>query len=238
MTTGAHGSARCGQLVSAVVDGVFVVVSAVRDEVLERHAEAAERGQRLVVADVASLRAQITAHLQRPGGLATGLGLIVAPDVLVDRRLHVEWWQVEQGRAEPSALRVDLNPASAGFYDYSTTEWFDAPRRTGMRHIEGPYVDVHGTGAYVFTLTLPLDADGEFLGVAGADVPVSAWEDRLLDALPDDVDAVVLNAAGRVVLSGSTAWLVGELVPDRLVHDATGEDLPGLGWRMVVLPQG
>jgi len=236
MTTSAHGWERCGRVVSAVVDEVFDVVSAVRDEVLERKAEADRRGRRLVLADVASLGGTVGARLQRASGLATGLGLIVAPDVLADRRLHVEWWQVEQGRAEPSALQVDLNPASAGFYDYSTTEWFEAPRRTGRRHIEGPYVDVHGTGAYVFTLTVPLDAGGQFLGVAGADVPVSAWEDRLLDALP--AGAVVLNAAGRIVLSGSTSWFVGELVPDRLIDGATGGDLPGLGWRMVVLPQG
>lgn len=238
MTTGAASAwARCGRMVSAVVEEVFDVVGEVRDEVLERQAEAARRGRRLVLADVSSLGGPVQARLQRPGGLATGLGLIVAPGVLADRRLHVEWWQVEQGRPEPRALQVDLNPASAGFYDYSTTEWFEAPRRTGTRHIEGPYVDVHGTGAYVFTLTVPLDADGEFLGVAGADVPVSSWEDRLLDALPAGVDAVVLNAVGRVVLSGSSSWLVGELVPDRLVHDATGEDVSRLGWRMVVLPQ-
>lgn len=231
----AAGWAPCRRAVSAVVEEVFDVVGAVRDQALDRHAAAAGRGERLAVADVATLGEQVRAWLRRPGGLVTGLGLIVAPGLLTDRHLHLEWWQVEPGRPEPRALRVDLNPESTGFYDYTAAEWFDAPRRSGTRHIEGPYVDVHGTGEYLFTFTVPVTADGAFLGVAGADVPVSAWEDRLVHALPDGGDAVVLNAAGRVVLSSSSSWLVGELVPDELVQQAAGENLPPLGWRIVAL---
>ena len=231
-----RGWAHCRHTIAAAVDEVFGVVRAVRDEALDLHASAAQRGQRLVAADVAALGNHVRQRLQQPGSLVAGLGLIVAPDVLADRHLHVEWWQTVPGRDEPEPLRVDLDPASTGFYDYATAEWFVAPRRTRLRHVEGPYVDVHGTGAYVLTFSMPIQAGDEFLGVAGADVPASWLEDRLPDELAGVADVVVVNAVGRVVLSSSPDWLVGELVPPRRLRSASEEDLEGLPWRAVRLP--
>lgn len=238
MTSDARGTwAECRRTITGVVEELFCVVSAVRDDALRRHRAAARRRQPLVAADVAAIRDHLQERLQHPGSPVTGLGLIMAPDVLADRHLYLEWWQTDPRRAEPRALQVDLNTASTGFYDYATAEWFAAPRRTGRRHIEGPYVDVHGTGAYIFTFSMPVEADGVFLGVAAADVPVSRLEDELLNHLPREHDAVVLNASGRVVLSSSPHWLVGELVPQGRLHDVVGQDLPNLPWRAVLLPQ-
>lgn len=228
--------AHCRHTITAAVDEVFCVVGAVRDEALALHRTATQQGRRLVAADVAALGDHVRQQLQQPGSLVVGLGLIVAPDVLADRHLHLEWWQAVPGRLEPQPLRVDLDPASTGFYDYASAEWFDAPRRTRLRHVEGPYVDVHGTGAYVLTLSMPIVAGGAFLGVAGADVPASWLEDRLPDGLDGAGDVVVVNAVGRVVLSSSPDWLVGELVPPRRLRTASEEDLGGLPWRAVRLP--
>ena len=58
--------------------------------------------------------------------------MIVAPGLLPNERRHLEWWQYLPGREQPSALHVDLNPDSLGFYDYDTAEWFSVPRRTGV----------------------------------------------------------------------------------------------------------
>ncbi len=94
-----------------------------------------------------------------------------------------------------SSIPTCARPAS-GFYDYTATDWFDVPRRTGLRHVVGPYVDVHGTGRYLLTLTGPVLAAGEFLGVVGADVPVSRFETHLLEVL-GAVDGAVLPAQRR-----------------------------------------
>jgi hypothetical protein len=223
-----------GRTVSTVVDEVFSVVADVRDDALERHAQASRAGRPLRTDDVAGLRDHLRSLLQRPGSELLGLGVIVAPDVLADRRLYLEWWQ-RAGRADTTPLQVDLNPASTGFYDYATTEWFEVPRRSGRRHITGPYVDVHGTGDYLLTFSMPLDADGAFLGVAGADVPASWLEHQLLDELPRDVDVVVLNRSPRVVLSTSSRWHVGELVrPGDPLLSGAAQDLPDTPWRTVL----
>jgi hypothetical protein len=136
-----------------------------------------------------------------------------------------------------AALRPDLRPASLDFYDYTSTDWFDVPRRTGRRHVVGPYVDVHGTGRYLLTLTGPLLDGGEFLGVVGADVPVNRFENHLLRALDPAVEAVVvLNEEGRVVLSTSPRWLVGDLL-GAPPGAATAAEMPGVPWRLY-LPGG
>lgn len=232
------GWVRCRRAITTVVDEVFAVVDVVRRSALARH-RAAERERRpLVLADAAAVGEQVRSSLRRPARLVTGLGLVVAPDTLADRPLHVEWWQLEPGRDEPRPLPFDLDPASTGFYDYAAAEWFDAPRRTGARHVEGPYVDVHGTGAYIFTFAVPVLARGRFLGVAAADVPAAWLEDRLLRELPGDVDALVVNAAGRIVLSSAPHLLVGELAPEHGLPGAEVDELPGLSWRALLLPSG
>ena len=95
---------------------------------------------------------------------------------------------------------------------------------------------MHGTGRYLLTLTAPLVDGGEFLGVVGADVPVNRFENHLLRALDPGVDAVVLNAEARVVLSTSPRWLVGDLLAAPLGAPA-GTELPGVPWRLF-LPRG
>jgi hypothetical protein len=227
--------ARSRRSISAVADEVFAVVAAVRDDALDRHQQATRQHRRLCVEDVSALSAGLRSLLQRPGGVVTGLGLIVARDVLSDQHQYLEWWQRGPAGSGLQRLEVDLNPGSTGYYDYEAAEWFDVPRSSGRRHITGPYVDVHGTGEYILTFTVPVHADGVFLGVAGADVPASWLEDRLLDELPHDVEVVVVNLASRVVVSSSSRWLVGELVrPDDQVLARTAQDLPDLPWRAVL----
>ncbi|WP_181779134.1 cache domain-containing protein, partial [Pseudonocardia pini] len=180
-----------------------------RDDVLAGYRAAEARGARMCDADVTAVREPLRARLAREREVAVGMGVIVAPGLLADRPLRMEWWQTEAGTA--AMLEVDLNPASVGFYDYAAAEWFVVPRRTGRRHVVGPYVDVHGTDRYLLTLTLPVLADGEFVGVVGADVPVARFETLVLRELGDlAADVVVVNPEDRVVLSTSPRWLAGE----------------------------
>jgi hypothetical protein len=226
------------EAVAAVAEHVFSAVLVLRTEALAVYEETASRGERLSSRDVRSLGPRIQELLQQHTDIITGLGVIVAPDLLVDEQHLLEWWQTEQGRTAPVALVVDLNPASLGFYDYAAAEWFDVPRRSGDRHIVGPYVDVHGTGRYVLTFTIPLMAGGEFLGVVGADVPVAWFESRLLGDLGHDRAVVVLNAERRVVLSTSSRFLVGGLVPAGLSGPADQPleafDVPNLPWQVAI----
>ena len=74
-------------------------------------------------------------------------------------------------------------------------------------------MDAHGTDRYLLTFTVPVRAGVEFLGVVGADVPVSRFEAHLLRAWAPDRPVVLVNAENRVVVSHSARIPVGDLLP-------------------------
>ncbi len=233
ISRGSRSAPRIRAAVVSLAEEVFDAVEAVHRDALETQRRAVERGGHLSSDDISALRHGIQARLWDRTGPVIGLGLIVAPDLLRDESLRLEWWQLGTDDADPVPLEVDLNRLSLGFYDYEAAEWFAVPRRTGSRHVVGPYVDVHGTGLYVLTFTMPVEYDGQFLGVAGADVPTSWFEGRLLRELGADREVVIVNADGRVVLSTSPRWLAGDLLSSP-AEDAQMpfQPLPGLPWRL------
>jgi hypothetical protein len=217
-------------LVSEVIEGVFATVEDLRRETVACHEAAVERGERLTDDDIHGLAPGIGARLREPGQVAIGLGLILEPSLIQTHPLRIEWWQRSAGSGEPEETEFDLRPDSIGFYDYATTDWFAVPRRTRQRHVVGPYVDVHGTDRYLLTLTMPIESGGDFLGVAGADVPLTVFETTILRHTGED-DAAVVNHEGRVVLSTSSRWITGSLVPGAQRRDA--RRLPGLPWALI-----
>ncbi|MGH8826349.1 MAG: cache domain-containing protein [Jiangellaceae bacterium] len=201
-------------VIGDVIERVFASVEHVRDLMSERYQDAVSRGESLTDADLCAIGPSILELLSRPGEVAVGMGLIVEPGLLPSHPLRMEWWQWGSGKEGPAPLEVDLHPDSLGFYDYAAAEWFSVPRRTRKRHIVGPYVDVHGTDRYVLTLTVPVEVAGTFLGVAGADVPVTRFETLVLRRLGRTAGNVVLvNNERRIVLSTSARWITGSLLP-------------------------
>ncbi|SDC91009.1 hypothetical protein SAMN05660690_2880 [Geodermatophilus telluris] len=228
MTGGADELAGVAAAVSGLVEQVFVTVAGVRGAVLRSVERDGFRAGRWVLPD------GVQELLREPGQLAVGLGLVVAPRPEQGLRQRLEWWQVDPGNGELHTLEPDLRPTSLGYYDYTTTEWFDVPRRTGRRHAFGPHVDVHGTGRYVLTFTEPVAAGSGFVGVAGADVPVRRFETHLLralGALPGPF--LLLNEEDRVVLSTAPRFLVGSLLPPGTRLPEAGTGIPGAPWRLV-----
>ncbi len=226
MTEPAVAAQRIADVVTGAVEHVFAAVAELETPALAALGSDAAHG-------AAELEERARELLTAPGQLAVGLGLVAVP--APHRDVGLLWWQADGGRV--TALRPDLRPASLDFYDYTATDWFDVPRRTGCRHVVGPYVDVHGTGRYLLTLTGPLVADGEFLGVVGADVPVNRFESHLLRALdPRVAAALVLNDERRVVLSTSPRWLVGDLL-EGPPPESAGTELSGVPWQLS-LPHG
>lgn len=233
MTAGSAQLGRISRVVTAVAEEVFGVVSAVQHDAVRVHDDVLARQQAISGADVSSLGPGIQARLREHTDLIIGLGLIIAPDLLGDEPLMLEWWQQEPGEPALTALQVDLNRVSLGFYDYARAEWFAVPRGSGRRHVVGPYVDVHGTGSYVLTFTAPVTAGTTFMGVAGADVSAARFEARLLEELADAAPAVLLSSDDRVVFSTSSRWLTGSrLPPDRADHELDLVALPALPWRL------
>jgi hypothetical protein len=153
------------------------------------------------------------AELQRPDDLVIGSGMIADPGLIADAPWHLAWWTTGPGRAI-TPLRVVSDPALDGFRDYTVLEWWAVPRRTGRRHITGPYVDYLCTDAYTLTFTVPvLRPDGSMAAVVGSDVYASRAERFLLPALRAcGRPATVVNTAGRVVVSTYPAHATGSLM--------------------------
>jgi hypothetical protein len=225
---GTTDAGRIAAAVTEVIERVFGAVAEIRPAALELlHAEpdAAETS--------AGLEQQVRALLAAPGQFAVGLGLIVAPRAGNGFRRRLHWWQIDPAADRLVALDPDLRTSSLGFYDYTAADWFAVPLRTGRRHVVGPYVDVHGTGRYVLTLTEPVLADGEFLGVVGADVPVPRFESHLLRVLAAvDAPFLVVNDEDRVVLSTSPGPLVGDRLPADGVAAGPAAPVPGVPWQV------
>lgn len=217
------------------------------DEVLAVAGSVAATGES-VFADLERLRATTAAALEtdptRRGlcglqplceGLLTGTdrllvgaGYVAAPDVLTDAPYWLEWWTSSEdadGARGPQRLDVVVDPAAEDFRDYTTLPWFAVPRSTGARHVTGPYVDYLCTDEYTLTFTVPVEAQGRFAGVVGADVYVRHVEMRTMaeiDALPGTVTLV--NAQGRVLVSND-----GSLDSGSLVRDVPVAELWGVG---------
>jgi len=209
--------ARAGEHLLATVTAAIgrVLASATEiGEAMTALAAAASAGRRpLRRADLAMLRPLVAQVLGRHRGFAAGAGVVLAPDVLADAPRWIDWWWADQGIGR---LQVDLDPASAEFYDYTTTEWYREPARTGQPWIAGPYVDYICTREYTFTVAVPVVDEGRFVGVAGADILAGEVERMVLPELARlgraDGPAVLVSGSGRVIASSSASILPGEVL--------------------------
>lgn len=151
----------------------------------------------------------VLADLDQP---IQGAGFVVAVDLLADARWWLEWFTRESsGRV--SRLATQSDPDSVGFFDYEPLPWYTVPRRTGRRHITGPYVDYLCTEEYTLTFSSPVFAGDAFAGIAGADIPVRHVEKQLLPALGSASSRlVVVNDHGRILSSNSGRHVCGDLL--------------------------
>lgn len=142
-----------------------------------------------------------------------GTGMVFAPWVLRDYDLHLEWWQlVHTGRVQ--RLKLDLNPASERYYDYTTMEWFHVPRDENRSIVVGPYVDLHGAGTYIFTFSCPVFIGDIFAGIVGADVSLADIERHLTVPLKELADeSLIVTTDGRVLAANTPRWIPGMLYP-------------------------
>jgi hypothetical protein len=176
------------------------------------------QGQPLRCDDFTALRPLVGGLLREHAGLAAGAGVVLAPHTVADAPRCIEWWWADQsGRVVP--LEVDLDPESVEFYDYTTTDWYREPERTGAPTLAGPYVDFICTHEYTFTLAAPVRLGGRFIGVAAADILATQVERLVLPGLSGlglaglGRTAVLASGHGRVIASTSASLPPGAALP-------------------------
>ncbi|WP_137149552.1 cache domain-containing protein [Mycolicibacterium sp. CR10] len=171
-----------------------------------------------------------------------GMGFIAAPFVVDGKERYLAWWQRNNGRV--ARLRLNFDPASVDVYDYLQMDWYQLAQRGQRRVAYGPYVDYSGSDMYTITATIPIVADGIFLGVAGADLVVGEVERHLLEALRQTGDdAVVVNTERRVIAANTARWFVGSRLPampvvgpsaDAMAFREVAEMPLGTGWVLAI----
>ena len=207
---GQHPLAGITRLIEQVLASVTEVAEAMTAVAVGRQA--------LSRSDLGVLRPLVADVLYRHRGFAAGAGVVLAPDVLADVPRWIDWWWADQG-AGIGRLDVDLDPESAEFYDYTTTEWYREPARTGRPCVAGPYVDYICTRKYTFTLSVPVTDGSVFLGVAGADILAGEVERMALAALSRlGGPAVLASGGGRGIASTTATILPGTVLPGTVLR--------------------
>jgi hypothetical protein len=187
--------------------------------------------------DLTGLRDAVVAEFERHASVFHGAGVAVAAGSLADCPHFLEWWRPgAKSGGPPRRLNLDLNPDSEYFYDYTTMQWYVEPRDRGTACVYGPYLDFTGVDLYVCTFAVPAtSATGTFLGVAGADVPISRIETALLPTITACTQPLALiNAEGRVIVANHADHVSGSKI--RSAGHGPAWSVPDTPWSLVTLP--
>lgn len=129
-----------------------------------------------------------------------------ASEAIVSEGNPLAWWQ----GADRSLLATSTFGPGQAAIDLVRLEWYRVPERTGERHVAGPFVDYLCSNEITLTSALPVHVDGEFLGVACADVLVHSLEGAMLSDLRVAENVTLVNAGGRVVISTDPDYETGD----------------------------
>lgn len=178
-------------------------------------------------ADLCAVEPLVVPALADGDNPVQGAGFVAAIGLLHDAPWWLEWFARDpDGR--PQRLITHSEPHGIGFYDYEHLPWYVVPRDTGRSHMTGPYVDYLCTEEYTLTFTTPVVVDGNFRGVAGADIAVKRVEQALLPALrASGARLAVVNNFGRILSSNSGRHLCGDLLEGFALADV--EDVQRVG---------
>lgn len=197
-------SVRLADQASQTLEPVYGMLTRVAEEVLRSRPP---RGP-LTEAHFSNLQRILADMLGTERSIVWGMGFVAAPFVVEGRERYMAWWQRINDR--PARLRLNFDPRSIDVYDYLQMDWYRLAESGQARVAYGPYVDYSGSDMYTVTATIPIVADGAFLGLAGADLVVGEVEHRLLEVLRQtSQDAVVVNAERRVIAANTPRWIVG-----------------------------
>jgi hypothetical protein len=193
-----------------MIDGVFAQVKSVRDALADCFRVLSEDG--LPRRDITAIQPRLQIELRNSHGLLRGIGVVLAPGVLMDARLWIDWWVMNDAGGVQAAA-FDFDQHSLNFNDYTVAEWYRSPQQGHERCLIGPYVDFNGLNDYIVTATMPVDIEGHFVGVAGADLRLDEIERRLYaGSRRSGGELVILNSSDRIVASTSVRYIAGSLL--------------------------
>jgi len=201
----------CRDRLDDALDDVFVALATMADGVEDAWRQ--RDGVPFVRDDISGFQAAIFEQLDAMPAFDSA-GYAMVEGTLSDCRRHLEWWNRSSADTyQPLILNVEVgahDPSLGDFYDYYAKRWFLAAFEH-RRYVDGPFIDLPCADIFICTFSVPIVADGQLLGIAGADVAVSRFESELLPPLRSLASpAVLINAERRVVTSNDPSWISGE----------------------------
>ena len=188
-------------------DGVFAPLEAwvprLSEQIRERVARGPISGSQLVSLTQPDAH-ELLSNTDRP---LYGAGFC-ATEAVVSVGNPLAWWQ---GPDRALLASSTFGPGNAAI-DLERLEWFRVPAATGERHVAGPFVDYLCSNEVTLTASLPVTVDGEFVGVACADVLASDLESEMLPLVSRLGKALLVNTRGRVAVSSWPGYDTGDLV--------------------------
>lgn len=152
--------------------------------------------------------------------LVSGAGVIFDPAQVQPQVRLIDWFsRTGDGEVVPHYFVHDTT--SLNHYDYTQLPWFKGPFETGEPTLVGPYLDYLGVDELVLTATVPWSVGGQFLGLAGADIPVDSLEHVIQDPQRGLTHPLALVSAASKIICANTA----RLLPGDPIDEVTGRRL-------------
>ncbi|MCW2985735.1 MAG: hypothetical protein JWR63_3305, partial [Conexibacter sp.] len=189
----------------------------------------------IVVEDLAALDPTMIDNLRRLPRELCGATVTVAPRLLGDAELWMQWWA--QAAGGPAQLRPQLDRAEPGFYDYTADEWFTVPVARGRTWLSDPYFDEGGADADIVTVSVPALLAGRTVAVATADLDLARLAELCAPALGRiGAPAALVGEGGAVVAaSDRSRFPLGRPVAPELLAAGTLHRSVALDWSLLVL---
>lgn len=180
------------------------------------HSIGAARGRGLRAADLAVLDRPICDLLETTP-TATGAGVAIAPNLLEDRELWMQWWV--DGSGTPKPLHFEFDPGHARYYDYREAVWYRDAARELTTQLADPHFDEGGTDRYMITGTTPAIVNTIYLGLGCAELTLEHLHQLIDPALTMlNVPAALITPSGLIVASTDPLLQPPDPAPDPLLH--------------------
>jgi hypothetical protein len=189
----------------------------------------------VVVDDLAALDTIMKHNLARLRRELCGATVTVAPGLLGDAELWMQWWAQAPGGA--TQLRPQLDRTRPDFYDYTADEWFTVPVARGRAWLSDPYFDEGGADLDIVTVSVPVFLDGAVVAVATADLDLARVAELCAPALARvGRPAALVGEAGAVVAANDTTrFPLGRPVDEQVRAEGELYRSPALDWTLLVI---
>ena len=95
---------------------------------------------------------------------------------------------------------IDLTYSTGTFAEYAEEDYYTIPMKAGKECILEPYVEPDAGNALMTSTCVPVFANGQAVGVAGVDLVLKSFNERIADFKPyDDGYAFLVSNAGTII---------------------------------------